>query len=481
MTPTRTMKPRTRLVLTAVATAAFGIATLPATTARAGDVKVPDDAALKAVIKKLYSKVEFDDSLGRTAAVEELNGILSKAKDRKNSALKYTGWWSEQIREAIYAGDKLVKAPGKMKDVLKTEVEVFPNGEEKPSGKVIVAYRGPSGYSKGKPAPMLISLVDAKTDPEAYLKKTWLGIDDAAKDKKPAPALEDIAKEWILVCVAQSDVFDVAKDKIAMSRVASRMMHMYNVDPNRIFLEGTGASCKGAEIAASLSLPDRLAGLILRNPGESPVTDNLNLFPTVVVKGPEGNEKATAVFAKLKDAVGEARASEITTPDVASVDGPCAALADWLKAAGPRETPKSFTWTATFDKDNACPNVVAGNVWIVSPTKREEPTKLKVTYSRETNTVDIQASNLGEYVVMLNDDLLDLDKEVAIFVNGTQAAKRVFDRKVQDMIAHADDFFEWGILSPVQYRNYVQTQIAAPVKKDGDGKDAPAPGGGDKK
>ncbi|MCE9635418.1 MAG: hypothetical protein K8T90_06905 [Planctomycetes bacterium] len=466
------MKPRTRLILTVAAAAVIGgvvsVALLPTGVARAADVKVPDDANLKAVIKKLYSKVDFEDSIGRTAAVEELNGILGKAKDKKNSALKYTGWWSDQIREAIYAGDKLVKVPGKTKDIAKTEVELFPNGDDKPSGKVTIAYRGPSAYSKGKPTPMLISLVDAKTDPEAYLAKSWVGI-------------ADMAKEWILVCVAESDVFDVTKDKAAVSRVASRMMHMYNVDPNRIFLEGVGPSCKSAEISASLSMPDRLAGLVLRNPGESPITDNLNLFTTVVVKGPEGNEKATAVFAKVKAALGEEHAVELTTADVASVDGQCQGLADWLKAAKPRETPRNFTWTATFDKDNLCPNVVAGNVWIISPTKREEATKLKVTFSRDTNTVDIQATNLGEYSVLMNDDLLDLDKEVAIFVNGTLAVKKVFDRKVQEMIARADDFFEWGILYPAQYRNYVATQIAAPVKKDGDGKDAPAPGGGDKK
>jgi hypothetical protein len=109
---------------------------------------------------------------------------------------------------------------------------------------------------------------------------------------------------------------------------------------------------------------------------------------------------------------------------------------------------------------------------IQSPGKRGVPTKVTVKYMKDSNTVDIQSDNLGEFWIYMNDDLLDLDKEVAIFANGTQLAKKVFERNLRDMIDIADRVGEWGRMFPAHYRGVVPTKIVAPPAPP-----APAPGG----
>jgi hypothetical protein len=419
-----------------------------------GETKGPskDAQKYKDGLKKLYGKYDFGETIPRGEIMTELQGLVSK--DKKDNALKYTQWWSEQILESLYTGEKFVKTPGKTKEIVKGEVECFPNGDEKPAVKATFFYRGPNIYSKGRSAPVLISIVDAKADAKAWIEKSWA-------------AHEDIAKEWVLVAVAESDGFDVAKDPLAAARLLGRVFQMFNIDPNRIFLEGVGSACKSAQTTAMWALPDRLAGLLLRNPSEPLVNKNCGVFPTVVVHGPEGSEKAMAVLAKVKEVAGADRGIESSAPDLASLEGSFQGLADWLRAAKPRETARSYSWTATFDKDQRCPNSWTGSLLILTPVKREEPTTVDVTFARDTNTVDIKSTNMGEFVVFMNDELLDLDREVEIFVNTKSVAKRVFERNAMNMLEHADMFSEWGRLFPAQFRTFVTSQAPGPDKKDG--------------
>lgn len=462
-----------RFVIAAFAGAA--LAGLVPDAGAAGGPVPPDAEKLKPLIRKLYGKVDFaNDMGGRQDAVNEIQLQLAKEKDRKNSALKYPTWWSEQIQDSLYAPEsKFAKSGAKTKSIEKGEFIAFHGGREV---KGTFFFRGPNGYSPKKSCPMLLSIVEAKGDPKAHIEKTWA-----------AAFPDDLAKEWLLVAVADADAFDVTKDPISAIRILSPLIRQYNIDPNRIFIEGVGAGCKAAQHSASIAMADRLAGLILRNPQEPTLTDNAGLYHTAVVHGPEGADKAKAAAAKFKTMFGEARVSEIAAPDVASVEGPSPLVADWLKAAKPRELAKKFTWVATYDKDNACPNPSLGPLKVLSPARRAEVTRVDVEFKKAENVVNIQATNLGEFVVCMNDDLVDLDREVAIFVNGERIVSRTFERSVETMLFTADDWVEYGQLFPAKHQAVVVAAIPAADKKDekggdkkGDGgKDAPP--GGDKK
>lgn len=431
--------------------AAAGAALAAATGPVSAEAKGPKDGPkIREALKKLYGKYDYADTLGRSEVINEIHNLAMK--DKKDPALRYSAWWSEQMVEAIYSGDKWVKGTASTKKVDKIEIEVG-------AWKVPMFVRGPNNYSKGRSSPMIISFVDAKIDAKTWLEKSWA-------------ANEEIAKEYILAAVQDSPQFDVVKNPSAPVSVVGKLFQTYNIDPNRIFVEGAGGSCRTAQTVATTVFPDRFAGLILRNPLESFLTENIAQFTTVVVHGPEGTEKAKAVFEAAKKQAGDdTRAALVAAPDLASLEGMCLPVVEWLKTAKPRSLPLVYGWTATIDKDNNCPNSWTGSIIIRSPVTRPGTVTMKVNMRRDTNTVDIQATNLSEFTVCLNDDLMDLDKEVAILVNGKEVARKVFPRNTTDMITLADTFAEYGRIYPVQVNASAPSAAAAVA----------APGAGDKK
>jgi hypothetical protein len=62
----------------------------------------------------------------------------------------------------------------------------------------------------------------------------------------------------------------------------------------------------------------------------------------------------------------------------------------------------------------------------------------------------------------MNDDLLNLDNEIVVFVNGTQIAKRVFERDLRQMLMIADTYGEWGRMFTARLRGVVPAKIVAP-------------------
>lgn len=447
-----------RRSILATAAVVVGAALVSATAPLAAETKAPKDATkLKDGIRKLYTKFEMSESIARNEVMVELQQVV--AGNKKENALKFPQWWAEQIVEAGYSGDKWVKGTASTKKTEKGDVVLYPKGSDRPV-KTQFAYRGPNTYSKTRSAPLLLSFVDSKTDAKAWLEKSWA-------------ANEDIAKEWVLAAISESEALDPAKDPIAAYRVVDVLLRQYNVDPNRVFIEGVGSAAKTAQILAATGVADRIAGIILRSPQEFAMNVNAGAFQTIVVHGPEATEKPLAVVSKVNEVCGENHAVALAAPDFATVDGMCQGLVDWLKAAKPRTLAASYSWVTTMDKDGNCPAPFTGTLNIQAPNKRDEPTTVKVQFRRDSNTVDITSTNLGEFVLCLNDDLIDLDKEVVVTVNSKETLRRTFVREVQTLIEQADVFAEYGRVFPVTARVIVQSAAPAAAEKK---PEAPAPG-----
>lgn len=466
-----------RKVLAVLASAALCTSLGAGAPCLAGDpaVKPPSGQVATKIqdgLKKLYGKADgFRDPTVRNDLISEVVNVVLGVKDKKANPLKATAWWSSSILENLYSNDKWAKLKAPTKDVVLDKFQTFPGGEGKPAFDVKCAIRGANTYGPKKSYPLLICVVDGKTDPKAYLEKNWASIDK-------------FKNEWLLLCVPEADGFNLKTHPNAIIQAWARMIMAYNVDPNRVFLEASGTACTGAQHAAA-AFADRLAGLVLRNPQESAVNENCGIFQTLVVRGPEGADKAQAVVANAKKVCGDAQVSELAAPDVASLEGPFQGLADWLDAAKPRSLSHEYSWTTTFDKNHGCVNPLTGSLYLKLPQKAETPTTAKVRFDREKGLVDIQSTNLSTFVLMLNDDLLDLDREVAIFVNGNEIDKRVFDRKTDQMLDFADEWFEYGRLFPVVVERTVPLVVAASEPKEGGEKKEEGPGGagggGDKK
>jgi hypothetical protein len=238
----------------------------------------------------------------------------------------------------------------------------------------------------------------------------------------------------------------------------AEMKEKYNIDANRWYLEAVGSTCEGVQAAATSMGSTRLAGLVLRGPTKAVTSPNSALVPTLVVHAATSAEgKAVAeAYKKIDDKNNAA----IEVPDPAAVSGPNDQVVAWCDQHK-RSVPSSYTFVTTMTE-------TSGENWtstmeIVVPGKYGEPTKVGVKYLRDSNTVDITCENLGEFHVYMNDDLLDLDKEVTIVVNGTQLAKKTFPRDHRAMLKLAIDYCELGRYFPACYRGVVPKIVAPPA------------------
>ncbi len=407
----------------------------------AAETKVPNAEAIKAKIEKLYNgEIPFESTADRERVFIDVDKTL--LKDTKNVAMKRPDFWVDAIQEGRFAGGK--RKLGTKSKVISEDIEI-PGKDEKVT-KAKMWYRAGALITATKPCPLLVSVLEKGTDPKAYLEATW-----------PAEGLNDeIKKNWVMVAIAESDEFPISKDPSVLARPFAEIRERFSTDANRWYFEAVGAVCEPAQTAASQFLSNRLAGLILRGPTKAITTPNSALYPTLVVRG-QTSEPGAAVFAEYKK-LDEKGSTEIVVADLPAVSALNADVFAWFGAHPRRVLPSTYKFVTTITDTDGEP--WTGSLNIVSPGKRGVPTTVTVSYLKDQNMVDIKSENLSEFALYMNDDLLNLDNEIAVFVNGTQIAKRVFERDLRRMIEIADTYGEWGRMFTARLRGVVPAKIA---------------------
>lgn len=421
---------------------------LLAVEAEAADVK--NAAELKKVLKSLFADTE-DDPGAVAAYSNEIGAIL--AKDPKGTALRDPKFWSDAIKEVRYTG-KVFKSKS-IKVVTKGEFSAWtPDGKEL---KVPYAIHGGAAYSPKVAAPVLLCVIEKGGAVEDHVK-SWI-------------ANEEIQKQWIVAAVAASDAYDLQKHPFLLAYLFDTVRRSFNTDPNRYYVEGVGAASKDAQLAADQGIPDRVAGLILRNPADFVAGPNATVFSTAVVHGPEGAEKAQAVLAKFRELNAE-RNVAVAAPDTASVTGTCAPLVEWLKGHKGRALPANYSWATTFTDTTGA--AFTGNLFIHNPIARGKPSTVKVDVRRDSNTVSIECDNVSDVEFFASDDSLNLDSEIAFFINGAEVAKKKLTREHSTLIRTINELGEYGRVYTATWRGSVPAKPAAEAPKDG-GKPGDAP------
>ena len=427
--------------------------------ALAGGAKVENGEKIKKAVERLYDgEISGENAAERERVFVDVEKIMQK--DKKSTALKAQDFWVEAMQEGRFANGK--RKLGKTKEFDSFDVDV--TGVDEKTTKAKVWYRAGFKVSGSKPCPLLVTIVEKGTDPKQYLKDTWAPNDN-----------DEIAKDWVVAAIADGDEFPLTKDTSVIGYPFVQIRERFNTDANRTYMEGVGVACDGVQRAASQTImANRLAGLVLRGPTKPFVTLNTALYPTVVVHSKTSKEGAL-VFESYKQ-IDLANNEEFIVEDVPSVIAPSTQVIDWFGRHGSRALPTSSTWITTIT-DTTGENWT-GCLNIDIPQKRGTPTKVTTKYLREANTVDIQCDNMSECTLFMNDDLLDLDKEVAIFVNGVQNQKKRFERDLRKLFEIADTYSEWGRAFTAHARIVVPAKIVAPPAPPPAAPDPKAPGGG---
>lgn len=435
-----------RLALPALIASAAVVAVVPLCEAQEKVSSGTERAVMKAVSGLFAEDGRLLESTSQLAqSFLDLDDALRK--DRKGVAIRSGDLWAMAAHAARFDKGKLEGGPEKKVTSLD---QAFADGKTVP-----MAVYGPNKYSPGDRHPLLLFLLPKGADAEAKLTSV-------------IEAHEGLKNEVVLVAIAMTDDFDPGKEAFHGLLPLEWARNLYNIDSDRWYVVAEGeALTKQMQGIAAEYVPDRLAGLILRGATEAVTSTNTKLYPTAVVTT-EGSDAVAKAYAELGG----------PTSTIPAGEGELEALYQWVTVGDARPAHTEFTWETLIKEDDSGQSLFA-SFELNSPAKRGEPTTATVAYDRDTNTVTVNGENIGEIMLYFNDELLNLDENVIVEVNGTQLANRKFERDIREAFKTANRRGEWGRFYTASFQGYAPTTIEAAADA-GEGGEGGEGEGGDK-
>ncbi|MFM8980913.1 MAG: hypothetical protein ACKOSS_10705 [Planctomycetia bacterium] len=255
--------------------------------------------------------------------------------------------------------------------------------------------------------PTLITLIEEKD----YTGKKFPGEEAIARRYG---TMKEVLEHWLLfapVAVRGNYIEDGKVRQLFFTAQFKDFYQRFHVDFERVVLDGDATTA--TTIAASQ--PYMYAGIVLRRPlsGEPKVdpdvVTNYANVPVYVVGCPQ-------IEGLLKDA---------GHPDVTRGDE--AGLPAWL-AQRKRVVPRKFTWRV-----KASDQVFANWLWFAPDWSQEDRSLTVEVFDtpEDPNTVRITTRGILDLTALLNDDIVDLGREVRFVINGKQVAKEKLDRSLE--------------------------------------------------
>jgi hypothetical protein len=232
------------------------------------------------------------------------------------------------------------------------------------------------------------------------------------------------------------------------------VMTTYNVDRPRVFLDCGRGSC-GFGLRFMTLFPERFAGAVLRYPVEC---DDIRLgclseIPVLLLR----TAATAAVVDALKKRLDEVAPNKATVLDVADEyphKGAHAQIEEWMKDKRRTISPARVVLEPNHDRLNRAYWVdilTADSLLTAAPDKKP---RLEVQADRSTNRITVKAVGVERFMLFLNDDLVDLDKEFTVVINDkavTEKRTRSF-RDLREIVIQRND---WECLYPVTFTTTV--------------------------
>jgi len=390
------------------------LATLP----WVGDLKLKEaDHKKLGDLVGTYFKAEDEEKGIAEAKQKVLDQIESTEKRLKGAKLLASvGDWEQVFR--------MVTQERLKETTLKKKGEVAETKLKSERGlEVSIAYSAPKKPSKD-PLPLVLIACDDGEAPSAHLNTHW---NDPVVRESALLVAFDLGKDtksWGVFGSPKSPggAFTVITTFFLIRRQVA-------IDPNRVFLVGSGKGFAATEVAAAY-MPDVFAGLI--GIGDVAVADpafleNFRSVPTLFLKGGEG---ATAIEAKLKElGFGNCKLDP---------EGAVTAAWEWIGKSGRVAYPAQISFSP---KDDSLRKVH----WLfLDGMQAAENPRVEAKADKATNTITIDATKVGQVMVYLNDEIVDLEKPVKFVINGVVHEQTVARSAPEMMRRFYGDPGDWG-------------------------------------
>lgn len=255
----------------------------------------------------------------------------------------------------------------------------------------------PYKYSaKNGPYPLILSLHDEDQTASQHLTEDWMDTDLRDSAILATAQMPEDTGEWEAESI---------KYVMTLMRVVTET---YAVDFNRIYLSGTGVGLIHAGSVAE-KFPDRWAGLVGRagEPGELSAANFRNL-PTYFAGG---GAKTTA----FSDAAKELGFDNVTLEP----EGMEKEIWDWIQAHPRAAYPEEIHLTP------GSPLPYRSGWLEVPPAEYGGLASVKARLDRDANAVHVEGTGVTDFVLYLNDEILDLTRPITVTANGQESTVQV--------------------------------------------------------
>ncbi len=238
-----------------------------------------------------------------------------------------------------------------------------------------------------------------------------------------------------------------------------QVMLGYNIDRARVFLDCGRGTC-GFGLRFLTMFPDRFAGVVLRQPID--VAD-IRLGSLLGIQVLLLRTAATATAVDALKARLEASTPGTVTVLEATDDYPhraaTPAIEAWLQKHRRTMTPKKIVIEPNHDRFNRAYWAKMDRTESLLTAPQDSRPRLEVEADRATNRIVVKAQGVESFLLFLNDDLVDLDKEFTVVVND-KAVSEKRTRSFRDMKERMLVRRDWEYLFPVQYHTTVPKAAA---------------------
>lgn len=347
----------------------------------------------------------YSKNSGTDKALEKVSDEVKKLEKRLNkSPLSLPG----DLGKALWASfDYDKKANALKKGSVKDMTCPKPLVEDDPKAVMNYALWVPAKYDPRKAYPLILLVPDRDQKPAQHITEKWT--DAAIRDSAilAAVGMPEDTNAWTEPATKLEDGKIKDGGLSNMLAVLVDVRKGVAIDFDRVYVCGSGEGVRAA-CAMAARFPDNLAGVAGRS-GDVPEKIAIEPFRNLPSLFAGAGSGATAFSERLTK---EKYDNCTIKPEAKEAD-----LWAWMQDHPRISNPTQVVLVAE-------PNTQARSYWIQTP-RFDAPVRLTATADRGTNTITIDADGATEVTISLNDQLVDLDKEIKFIRNGTETVEKV--------------------------------------------------------
>jgi pimeloyl-ACP methyl ester carboxylesterase len=228
----------------------------------------------------------------------------------------------------------------------------------------------------------------------------------------------------------------------AVLGAAGQVQRSYHVDREALVVDaGDGASAFALRLATYF--PNRFAGLVLRHPVD--VTKDLrfgslNGVPVLLLASDATRDACTALAKRLNE-LNEGSCTVLDGKGAYPFQESQAEVDAWVKSVRRNLTPPKIVIEPNHDAFNDAYWVRLGVTESLLGLPEDQKPRLVAEADKETNRIKVEARGISDFLLLLNDDLVDLDKEFTVEVNGV-LFKEKRDRDLSFLVAQMQEQYD---------------------------------------